>query len=53
MQQKKGNQGAVYLQTNGIFREAEIPFELEVLLDPLEKQLDLPTLFVQIGDLLH
>src|SRR5690606_8522519 len=52
MQQEKRKQGTVDLQAHGLFRTAEIVLELQMLLDPVEAQLDLPALLVACSDLL-
>src|SRR5258708_13258571 len=38
------------LGEDGVFRGAEEALELEVLLEPLEEQLDLPARLVEVGD---
>ena len=38
------------LGEHGVLGDAEKALQLEVLLDPLEEQLDLPTAFVDVGD---
>lgn len=45
-------QGDPYLGQDGIAGRAQERFDLQVLVDPLEKELDLPTLFVNLCDLL-
>src|SRR5690606_5628701 len=50
--QEKRKQSTVDLQAHGIFRTAEIVLELQKLLDPFEKQLDLPALLVEYSELL-
>ena len=44
--------GNVYLNTNCIFGLTPESFDLEMLLDPFEKELHLPPIFIKKGDLL-
>lgn len=48
-QQDEGDEGDVDLRFDGIFVAAKEAFDLEVLLDPLEQQFDLPALFIESG----
>ena len=50
-QQAKSDQGGIDLDLHGIFATSEECLDLEVLLDPLEEQFDLPTLLVEFSDL--
>ena len=47
-----GDDGNVYLYAHGILRLAPKTLDLEMLLDPLEEQLHLPSVFVEQGDVL-
>lgn len=49
-QQKKGDQSYPDLRHNGVLTRPQKALDLEILLDPLEKQLDLPSLPVDVGD---
>ena len=49
-QQKHGDQRDPELSEDGVFGGAEEGFDFEVLFDPLEKQLDLPTIPIDISD---
>lgn len=48
--QEIGDHGDDHRDQHGILGGAEKAFDLEVLLDPFEKQFDLPALLVQIGN---
>src|SRR5579875_2023347 len=48
--QQEGDQRRQHLQDHGIAAGAEKVVEFQVLLHPLEEQLDLPARFVEIGD---
>jgi hypothetical protein len=50
-QQHKGDQRDIDLDAHSVFTASEKAADLEVLLEPLEQQLDLPSLFVELCDL--
>ena len=50
-QQQVCNQGSPDLDQHGIFRNALECFNFQVLLDPLEKEFDLPAAAVEFGHL--
>ena len=50
-QQHKGDQSDVDLDAHSVFAAAEKAADLEVLLEPFEQQLDVPSLFVELCDL--
>lgn len=50
--EKEGDDGDIELYPDGILGASEECFDVQVLLDPFEEQLDLPTLLVKCGDLL-
>jgi hypothetical protein len=49
-EQEPSDERNIDLDFDGVFAASEEPFDLEVLLDPLEEQLDLPALLVKRGD---
>src|SRR6516162_11577023 len=49
-QQQKGDQRDIDLGAHGVLAAADKAADLEVLLEPLEQQLDLPALFVELRD---
>ena len=49
-QQQVSNQGCEDLQADGVFGSAEEDADFQMLLDPSEQQLDLPTLSIKSGD---
>src|SRR5437773_9415075 len=49
-QQDEGDHGCDELKANGVFGAAEKGADLQMLLDPSEQQLDLPTCLVEGGD---
>ena len=49
-QQQKGDQRDIDLDAHGIFAAAKKAANLEVLFEPFEQQLDVPALFVALGD---
>src|SRR5438067_11661506 len=49
-QQQKGDQRDIDLDAHGVFTAAQETADLEVLLEPLEQQLDVPALFVELRD---
>src|SRR5436190_23215227 len=49
-QQQKGDQRDIDLDAHGVLAAAEKAADLEVLLEPFEQQLDVPALFVELGD---
>ena len=51
-QHEVDTEGDPHLGQHGVACGAEEGLDLQVLLDPLEKQLDLPTFFVNFGDFL-
>ena len=51
VQEDEGDEGDEDLDFDGILGAAEEGFDLQVLLDPLEEELDLPALLVERGDL--
>ena len=48
-----GNDGHVYLYSDCVFRFSPKALDLEVLLDPFEKQLHLPPVFIEQGNILR
>jgi hypothetical protein len=50
VQQQKRDQRDIDLDAHGVFTAAEKAADLEVLLEPLEQQLYLPALFVELRD---
>ena len=50
-QQESGDECDIDLDFDGVFVAPHEAFDLEVLLDPFEQQLDLPAFFVKGGDL--
>jgi hypothetical protein len=50
-EQQEGDEGSVDLDFDGVFGAPDEAFDLEVLLDPLEQEFDLPALLVEGGDL--
>src|SRR5476649_1141108 len=48
--QQVGDQSSEDLQADGVFRSAEKGADFQMLLDPSEQQLDLPTLSIKSGD---
>jgi hypothetical protein len=51
MQDEVGDQRDIDLGADGVFIDAEEPLDLQVLLDPFEKEFDVPSLLVERGDL--
>ena len=51
-QQKKGDQSDSDLNAYGVFTNADEALDSEGLLDPTKEQLNLPALFIQVGNLL-
>jgi hypothetical protein len=49
-QQQEGDQRNIDLDAHGVFTAAQEAADLEILLEPLEQQLDVPALFVELGD---
>ena len=49
-QQQERDQRDIDLDAHGIFAAAEKAADLEVLLQPFEQQLDLPTLLIELGN---
>ena len=48
-----GDNGDMYLDADGVLRLSPEPLDLEVLLDPLEKKLHLPPIFIKEGNVLR
>ena len=49
-QDQQRDQGNPDLSEHGVFARAEECFDLEILFDPLEEKLDLPTVMVDVAD---
>ena len=49
-EQKQGNERGPYLNLQGVGAGADKGFDAQVLFEGLEKQLDLPAAFVDLGD---
>ena len=51
-QQHEGDRRDIDLDADGVFAAPEKAADFEVLLEPFEQELDLPTLFIERGNLL-